>query len=113
MKKLSLLAIAAAGLLFASCSSDDGVSGGGAESASFGTVGYIGFAVQLPNATTPSLPTRSNDTYNDGDATEYAVKSGKVLFFKGATEASAKFIQAQNIIDAARRNIEIGVHANG
>ncbi len=101
MKKSSLLAIAAAGLLFASCSSDDGVSGGGAESASFGTVGYIGFAVQLPNATTPSLPTRSNDDYNDGDATEYAVKSGKVLFFKGATEASAKFIQAQNIIDAA------------
>ena len=92
--------MAAAGLLLASCASDDGVSGGGVDSASFGTVGYIGFSIQLPNATTPSLPTRSNDTYNDGDATEYAVKTGKVLFFKGATEETATFIQAQNIIDA-------------
>ena len=86
--------MAAAGLLLASCSSDDGVAASGGDSASFGTVGYIGFSVQLPNATTPSLPTRSNDTYHDGDATEYAV-----LFFKGASEATAKFIQAQNIID--------------
>lgn len=91
--------MAAAGLLLASCSSDDGAAGGGVDSGSYGTVGYIGFSVQLPNATTPSLPTRSNDTYNDGDATEYAVKTGKVLFFKGASEATAKFIQAQNIID--------------
>lgn len=91
--------MAAAGLLLASCSSDDGAAGGGVDSGSYGTVGYIGFSVQLPNATTPSLPTRSNDTYNDGDATEYAVKTGKVLFFKGESEATAKFIQAQNIID--------------
>lgn len=99
MKKLSLLAMAAAGLLLASCSSDDGAAGGGVDSGSFGTVGYIGFSVQLPNATTPSLPTRTNDDYNNGDATEYAVKSGKVLLFKGENEATAKFIQAQNIID--------------
>lgn len=100
MKKLSLFAIAAAGLLFASCSSEDVASIVGGGSSSYGTVGYIGFSVQLPNATTPSLPTRNNDDYNDGDATEYAVKTGKVLFFKGATEATATFIQAQNIIDA-------------
>lgn len=99
MKKLSFLAMAAAGLLLVSCASDDGVAAGGGDSASFGTVGYIGFSVQLPNATTPSLPTRSNDEYNDGAAEEYAVKSGKVLFFKGGNEATAKFIQAQNIID--------------
>lgn len=98
MKKLSLLAMAA-GLLLAGCSSDDGAAGGSVDSGSYGTVGYIGFSVQLPNATTPSLPTRSNDDYLDGHATEYAVKSGKVLFFKGASEATAKFIQAQNIID--------------
>ena len=91
--------MAAAGLLLVSCASDDGVTAGGGDSASFGTVGYIGFSVQLPNATTPSLPTRSNDTYNDGDATEYAVKSGKVLFFKGATESTAKFIMAKDIIN--------------
>lgn len=99
MKKLSFLAMAAAGLVLVSCASDDGVAAGGGDSASFGTVGYIGFSVQLPNATTPSLPTRNNDEYNDGAAEEYAVKSGKVLFFKGATEATATFIQSQNIID--------------
>lgn len=91
--------MAAAGLLLVSCASDDGVAAGGGDSASFGTVGYIGFSVQLPNATTPSLPTRNNDEYNDGAAEEYAVKTGKVLFFKGATEATATFIQSQNIID--------------
>ena len=99
MKKLSFLSMAAAGLLLVSCASDDGVTAGGGDSASFGTVGYIGFSVQLPNATTPSLPTRSNDTYNDGAAEEYAVKSGKVLFFKGSTESTAKFIMAKDIIN--------------
>ena len=99
MKKLSFLSMAAAGLLLVSCASDDGVAAGGGDSASFGTVGYIGFSVQLPNATTPSLPTRSNDDYKDGAAEEYAVKSGKVLFFKGSTESTAKFIMAKDIIN--------------
>lgn len=99
MKKLSILALAAVGLLLGACSSDKDVVTNGVDSIDTGSEGYIGIALQLPNATTPSLPTRSNDAYNDGDATEYAVKSGKVLFFKGATEAGATFIQAQNIID--------------
>lgn len=100
MKKFSFLALAAVGLLFGACASDNDVAEkSGNETIESGKEGFIGIALQLPNSTTPSLPTRSNDDYKDGDATEYAVKSGKVLFFKGATEASATFIQAQLIID--------------
>lgn len=100
MKKISFLALAAVGLLFGACASDSDVAEkSGNETIESGKEGFIGIALQLPNSTTPSLPTRSNDDYNDGDATEYAVKSGKVLFFKGATEATATFIQAQSIID--------------
>ena len=100
MKKFSFLALAAVGLLFGACASDSDVAEkSGNETIESGKEGFIGIALQLPNSTTPSLPTRSNDDYNDGDATEYAVKSGKVLFFKGATEATATFIQSQNIID--------------
>lgn len=100
MKKFSFLALAAVGLLFGACASDSDVAEkSGNETIESGKEGFIGIALQLPNSTTPSLPTRNNDQYNDGDATEYAVKSGKVLFFKGATEATATFIQAQTIID--------------
>jgi hypothetical protein len=98
MKKFSFLALAAAGMLFAACSSDKDVAEAGGLEVTTGSEGYIGIAIQLPNATTPSLPTRSNDQYSDGDATEYAVKSGKLFLFKGATEAGATFVLAQDIM---------------
>lgn len=99
MKKFSFLALAAAGMLFAACSSDKDVAEAGGLEVTTGSEGYIGIAIQLPNASTPTLPTRSNDQYSDGDATEYAVKSGKLFLFKGATEAGAKFVLAQDIMN--------------
>lgn len=99
MKKFSFLALAAAGMLFAACSSDKDVAEAGGLEVTTGSEGYIGIAIQLPNASTPTLPTRSNDAYDDGDETEYAVKSGKLFLFKGATEASATFVMATDIID--------------
>lgn len=99
MKKFSFLALAAAGMLFAACSSDKDVAEAGGLEVTTGSEGYIGIAIQLPNASTPTLPTRSNEDYDDGDATEYAVKSGKLFLFKGATEASATFVMATDIID--------------
>ncbi len=98
MKKFNFLALAAAGMLFAACSSDKDVAEAGGLEVTTGSEGYIGIAIQLPNASTPTLPTRSNDEYNDGDATEYAVKSGKLFLFKGATEAGATFVLAQDIM---------------
>ncbi|MCR5818329.1 MAG: fimbria major subunit, partial [Prevotella sp.] len=98
MKKFSMLALAIAGMLVAACSSESDVAKENSKSVYTDNEGYIGVAIQLPNATTPSL-TRSNDAYNDGDATEYAVKSGKLFLFKGATEAGATFLMAKDIID--------------
>lgn len=98
MKKFSFLALAAAGMLFAACSSDKDVAENNG-AVTTGTEGYIGISIQLPNASTPTLPTRSNDDYSDGDATEYAVKSGRLFLFKGATEASAQFVMATEIIE--------------
>lgn len=98
MKKLSFLALAAAGLLFGACSSDKDVADNGSAVIDTNGDSYVGIAIQLPNATTPSL-TRSNDSYNDGDATEYAVKTGKLLLFKGVSEADAKFLKAYDLIN--------------
>ncbi len=100
MKKFSFLVLLAAGMLLGACTSDKDVTAEGNVIDARGD-GYIGISIQLPNSTTPTLPTRNNDQYDDGDATEYAVKSGKVLFFKGATEATATFLQAQDIISPA------------
>ena len=98
MKKFSFFALAAAGMLLAACSSDKDV----VEVNSIDTRGdsYVGIAIQLPNSTTPSL-TRSNDEYSDGDATEYAVNTGKLLLFKGVSEADAKFLKAYELISPA------------
>ncbi len=98
MKKFSMFALAIAGMLFAACSSESDVAKENSKSVYADNEGYIGVAIQLPNATTPSL-TRSNDAYDDGDATEYAVNSGKLFLFKGATEAGATFLMAKDIID--------------
>lgn len=57
---------------------------------------YVGISIQLPNATTP---TRSNDEYSDGDATEFAIHSGKIFLFKGTSEDNATFLQASDIIN--------------
>lgn len=95
MKKLSFLALAAAGLLMVGCSSDKDVADEGNVIDTSGD-SYVGISIQLPNVTTP---TRSNDDYDDGDGAEYAVKSGKLFLFKGATEASATFLKAYDIIN--------------
>lgn len=95
MKKLSFLALAAVGLLLGACSSDKDVVDDGNV---FDTNGdsYVGISIQLPNVTTP---TRNNDEYNDGDVTEYAVNSGRLFLFKGATEATATFLKAYDIVN--------------
>ncbi len=98
MKKLSLLTLAAAGMLLGACSSDNDVAVNGSKEINTGNEGYIGIAIQLPDASTPTLPTRSNDQYDDGDAKEYAVKSGKLFLFKGGDEASSTFVLSSDII---------------
>ena len=98
MKKFSFLALAAAGLLFAACSSTDDVAENEVPVINGNGDSFVGISIQLPNATTPSL-TRGNDDYSDGDAKEYEVKTGKLLLFKGTSESNAKFLMAKDIID--------------
>ena len=85
--KLTKYALIAAGVaMLASCSSDEPANKGnetvGTES------GYAMFSVSLPTV----AGTRAN-SYEQGDAQEYAVTNGKVLVFqKGENEAAAKFV---------------------
>ncbi len=103
MKKFSFLALAAAGMLFAACSSDkdvvaNEVNGGVASYEN----GYISVGINLP--TVPQSVTRAtndngypnnNFDLDDGDDNEYAVGSVYLLTFRpsgsGADENNATF----------------------
>lgn len=100
MKKLSFLALAAAGLMLGACSSDkDDVA---QQPTGTGTVwdgtgeGYMAIDIQLPtdNATSTRA---ANDDYDDGLADEYKVSDAALLLFAGSNEASAKCISAQQL----------------
>ena len=94
MKKLSFLALAAIGLLFGACASDDAVDEKTQESRS---EGYMAVKINLP--TVPITVSRAaNDNYDDGEAYEYNVQDCALLFFEGTDEASAKLICAQNVL---------------
>ena len=96
MKKLSFLALLAAGMLLGACTSDKDAAEDVTPVIDTQGESYVGISIQLPNATTP---TRNNDEYDDGDATEFAVNSGKIFLFKGTSEATATFLQASDIIN--------------
>ena len=53
--------------------------------------GYVKVAINMPSVSS----TRAGDpTFADGDANEYAVKSGIIAFFEGTTETDATFVKA-------------------
>lgn len=89
MKKLSLFALAAAGMLLGACSSSDDVA---IETPSAETSGssFVGIAISMPSAA--SNGTRANDDLNNGIAEEFAVKSAYLFLFKGNEEASSKIL---------------------
>jgi len=92
MKKLSLFALAAAGLFFAACSSDDAISEEKANKWNQGEDGYMALSINLP--TTPTTRA-ANDVYDDGLAAEYKVTDAGLLLFSGNDEASATLMYAQ------------------
>lgn len=92
MKKLSFLALAAVGLLFGACASDNDVTENGSQVEKDGK-GYIAVQIQLPSI--PASATRAeNDNYDDGLEAEYAVKNAALLLFHGSSEADATFYEA-------------------
>lgn len=104
MKKFSLLALAAAGLLLGACADKDVVADESQAGLPNGkTEGYFKVNINLP--TTPVVSTRAgvwdedgniseNNPYlNDGLATEYAVENVLLLIFDGSSESAATLVQ--------------------
>ena len=91
MKKLSLFALAAAGMLFGACSSNDDVVLNDERDVTEYNQAFIGISIELPGALTP---TRANDDLNNGEDNEFEVKDARLLLFKGNEEATAKFVLA-------------------
>ncbi len=80
MKKLSLLALAAAGLLLGACSDKDEVAQENpVNPEEFENGAYIGISIQLPSTTNI---TRANEDFDDGDVKEWEVKDANLLIFK-------------------------------
>lgn len=96
MKKFSFLALAAAGMLFAACSSDKDV----AESSKLnqydmieGQSAWIAVGIALPG----DEVTRSNSDLNDGLESEFAVQSGRLVLFRGTSEDDAVLLKDYDI----------------
>lgn len=89
MKKFSLFAFAAAGMLLGACSSSDDIAQQVVNPENFEDGAYIGISLTLPSA---DNATRANDELSNGIEAEFAVKNATLYIFKGANEASATFV---------------------
>ena len=97
MKKFSLLALAAAGLLFGACSEKDAVVSDERETTQYDQA-FVGIAIELPSNLTPT--TRANDDLNNGETAEFTVANARLLLFKGGSEATATFVYGTTLEDA-------------
>ena len=118
MKKLSFLALAAVGLLFAACSTDKDVANEPAPIAEEGDQ-FIALNINLPVdnsfATRNTTVTDDNNYENgefkldDGMESEYTVKDATLVVFHPATsgkEADATFVAAYDINPEPWKNSE-------
>ncbi len=94
MKKFSFLALAAAGMLFAACSSDRDVAENSAVAVNANGEGFIGISISMPSA---DQPTRANDDLVNGKADEFEVKAAHLYLFKGTDEAHATFLKRYDL----------------
>lgn len=86
--------------MLGSCSSSDDLNGGGNNTGSNQSGdGYVAFTINMPSQPVSSSRAfdSSNDQFNDGMATEYAVKDATLLLFDGADENSASFVAAYKL----------------
>ena len=89
MKKFSLLALAAAGLLLGACSDKNEVVQEVQTPVDSESGSYIGITIAMPS--TSANATRANEDYDDGDDAEWDVKNATLYVFKGANEADATY----------------------
>lgn len=91
MKKLSIMALAAAALLTTACSTSDSVETAGNPTDGKGA-GFINVAVSLPTSAASTSTTRAwaeGTDLDDGSLYEYDVKEVLLVIFGGADEATA------------------------
>lgn len=102
MKKLSFLALAAAGMLMVGCADNDEVAQEQANQYNLieGESAWIKVGISMPG----DVITRSNEDLNDGIAAEWTVKSGTLYLFKGANEDDAVLFGSYDITDKAFHN---------
>lgn len=99
MKKLSFLALAAVGLLFGACASNDADEKAGGEIAEHGQ-GYFKVGINLPSVPMTRADWNEEGTeskLHDGKDSEWAVENTVLLIFAGANEASATLAQVNTI----------------
>ena len=92
MKKFSLFALAAAGMLFGACADKDTVQDVQAPAGEFKDGAFIGITMSMPST---GNTTRANDDLNNGVDEEFAVKNATLYIFEEGTttgEDAAKFV---------------------
>lgn len=106
MKKLIFPAVAALAMGFASCSSDEVNPGNGGGTVNYAEGGYVRLSINMPSVKGVRA---ANDNFNDGLASEYAVKNAQLILFEedasNTGEVNAKFHSAYEI-DANMHNAD-------
>lgn len=103
MKKLIFPAVAALALGLASCSSDEVNPGNGGGTVNYAEGGYVRLSINMPSTkgTRATTSNSKNDQFNDGLASEYAVKDAQLILFEGANEANATFHSAYVLLSTS------------
>ncbi|MBQ0046454.1 MAG: Mfa1 fimbrilin C-terminal domain-containing protein [Prevotellaceae bacterium] len=111
MKKQFFFSMLAAAAMLASCSSEDAIApdkGGNEYGMIEGQPAFISLGIAMPDGAS----TRANDDVNDGIAEEYEVKSGRLVLFKGSTEASATLWKQYDITDNIKAAADWGLESS-
>ena len=121
MKKFSFLALAAVGMLFAACSSEkDEVESQKLNQYDLmeGQSAWLSVGIAMPG---DAITRAGNEDLIDGESNEYAVYSGKLVLFKGASEDAATLVNSYDLNtsfntetgDAVPLDNDLGQNANG
>ena len=101
MKKLIFPAVAALTMGLASCSSDEVNPGNGGGTVNYAEGGYVRLSINMPSVkgtrATEATDDHANDKFNDGLASEYAVKNAQLILFEGTDESNATFHSAYKL----------------
>lgn len=99
MKKTFFFASLVAASLLASCSSDDVVASQGNNEYGMiaGQPAFLSLGIAMPDD--PASRSNSDTDLKDGDGAEYDVKSGRLVLFKGSSEATATYFESYDITD--------------